>query len=145
METHDSFMLQTCISIAVSAHEGQVDKAGVPYILHPMRVMMRGATTEEMAVGILHDVLEDTKVTEAVLRDSGVPEYIIDAVRLLTKRQGEPEDQYLRQIKANKLARTVKINDIDDNMLVWRLRQLDEETRTRLVKKYNRYMDILWG
>ena len=51
--------LQRAISIAVEAHEGQIDKGGNPYILHPLRVMMSLRTVDEMIVGVLHDVVED--------------------------------------------------------------------------------------
>lgn len=50
-------ILEEAISIAVLTHKGQTDKAGQPYILHPLRVMMRLHTTEERIVAILHDVI----------------------------------------------------------------------------------------
>ncbi len=49
--------------IANRAHKGQVDKAGKPYILHPLYVMSKMHTEEEAIVAILHDVIEDTDCT----------------------------------------------------------------------------------
>ena len=53
-------MLDRAIEIAVQAHSGQLDKGGAPYILHPLRVMLRMATEEERIVAVLHDVVEDS-------------------------------------------------------------------------------------
>ncbi len=61
-------MLNKAIKIAVLAHESQIDKAGKPYILHPLRVMLKGTDEEEMICGVLHDVLEDSEITETDLR-----------------------------------------------------------------------------
>jgi (p)ppGpp synthase/HD superfamily hydrolase len=53
--------LQRAIEIAVMAHKGQVDKAGAPYVLHPLRVMhsLRAENVQTQIVGVLHDVVED--------------------------------------------------------------------------------------
>ena len=39
--------LERAIAIAAEGHAGQVDKAGEPYILHPLRVMLSCATQDE--------------------------------------------------------------------------------------------------
>jgi len=52
-------ILDRAKAIATSAHEGQVDKAGKPYIEHPIRVMNMSKTMDEKIVGVLHDVVED--------------------------------------------------------------------------------------
>lgn len=65
--------LERAIAIAARAHEGQVDKAGMPYILHPLRVMLAVRTPEERIVAVLHDVLEDTAVSIEDLRAEGFP------------------------------------------------------------------------
>lgn len=65
--------LEKAILIATKAHEGQKDKAGKPYILHPLRVMLRMKTTKDMMAAILHDVVEDTDVTLDDLREHGFP------------------------------------------------------------------------
>jgi guanosine-3',5'-bis(diphosphate) 3'-pyrophosphohydrolase len=77
--------LNKAIQLAAEAHEGQFDKAGQPYILHPLRVMMFLETEEEKIVGVLHDVIEDTTITEERLRQLGFSEKIIEAVRSVAR------------------------------------------------------------
>nr|WP_200931688.1 HD domain-containing protein [Paenibacillus sp. Leaf72] len=60
--------MNKAIEIAAKAHEQQKDKAGHPYILHPLRVMLSLNTEEERIVGVLHDVLEDSRITADDLR-----------------------------------------------------------------------------
>jgi len=86
--------LEDAILLAVKAHKGQVDKRGEPYILHPLAVMLDGKTDKERIVGVLHDVLEDTKVTVVKLRTLGYSKEILDALKILTKRPDE-KDNYL--------------------------------------------------
>ncbi|MGG1266408.1 HD domain-containing protein [Brevibacillus laterosporus] len=81
--------LEKAIVIATKAHAGQVDKGGNPYILHPLRVMLKMGTEEEMIVAVLHDVIEDTKVNVDDLKRAGFTESVIDAVIALTRQDGE--------------------------------------------------------
>lgn len=60
-------LLAHAIALASEAHQHQKDKLGEPYILHPIRVMMRCDTDEERIVAILHDVLEDTADRKSVV------------------------------------------------------------------------------
>ena len=82
-------ILDKAIQIAVSAHVGQVDKAGQPYILHPLRVMFSVETPHERLAAVLHDVVEDTEVTIDDLADEGFPTEVLDAIQALTKLKGE--------------------------------------------------------
>lgn len=123
--------------IAQRAHLGQTDKAGVPYINHPERVAERFEDPWHQATALLHDVLEDTDVTAADLRDEGIPETVIMAVEALTQRPGEDRLGYYRRINAaGPMALAVKHADIDDNADWSRLRLLDPATRERLTAKY---------
>ena len=72
--------LEKAIEIAVRAHAGQVDKAGQPYILHPIRVMLRMGSEAERITGVLHDVIEDSDVTLEDLRDEGFDAAILEAL-----------------------------------------------------------------
>ena len=81
--------LERAIAIAVAAHAGQFDKAGRPYILHPLRVMLALDTTDDQIVGVLHDVVEDTDVTLEGLRAEGFSEVILAGLESVTKREGE--------------------------------------------------------
>jgi (p)ppGpp synthase/HD superfamily hydrolase len=109
-------MLEKAIAIAVNAHRGQQDKAGKPYILHPLRVMNMGKTEEEMICGVLHDVIEDTDLTLENLRQEGYTEEIVNAVDAISRRDGECYDDFIERIATNHLATRVKLNDLIDNM-----------------------------
>ena len=79
--------LEQAISLAAKQHEGQVDKANAPYILHPLRVMLNVPTIEHKIVAVLHDILEDTETTIEDLYQFGFQSHIIDAIVALTKKQ----------------------------------------------------------
>lgn len=138
-------LIERARSIAERAHEGQVDKAGQPYITHPARVVAKlEGDPEAVMVGWLHDVIEDTDVTLADLEAAGMPSAVVAAVEAMSKRQGEPKDDYLRRVAVNPLARHVKIDgDMADNTDPSRLARLDPETRTRLEAKYRHAAAIL--
>lgn len=130
-------LLRRAISLALEAHGEQLDKAGEPYILHPLAVMQSVREWDEKVVAVLHDVLEDTYVTVAVLESEGFPPHIVEALCVLTHGRGESYlESYLPRVRANTLATLVKLADIAHNSSPVRLAQLDRETRERLTKQY---------
>jgi len=124
--------LEKAIAIAVGAHAGQRDKAGRPYILHPLRVMHGCASDDERIVAILHDVLEDTEVTEADLRQAGFGDELIAALRCLTKAEGEHYADFIGRLMPNPLARRVKTLDLLNNMDCSRLTTFDDKDAARM-------------
>jgi hypothetical protein len=130
------FGVDDAIALARRAHAGQTDKAGRPYIEHPLRVMRRLRGEYEQMAAILHDVLEDTPITEQDLRAADCPEPVITAVRALTKQPGEPLDNSMARAAANPIACAVKRADITDNSDPSRLALLGEATAARLRRKY---------
>lgn len=130
------FGLDEATALARRAHAGQTDKAGRPYIEHPLRVMHRLRGEYEQMAAILHDVLEDTPITENDLRSAGCPETVVAAVRALTKHPGEPLEDSMARAGANPIACAVKRADIADNSDPARLALLDEATAQRLRHKY---------
>ena len=108
--------LDRAIEIAVEAHAGQVDKAGQPYILHPLRVMLAQTTDEARIVGVLHDVIEDSDWTINDLRHQRFGQPILEAVWALTRRKDEEYSAYVERAGANPLSRSVKLADLRDNM-----------------------------
>ena len=118
--------LEKAISLAVRAHEGQVDKAGAPYLLHPLRVMLRMVTEEEMIVAVLHDVAEDASVSLQDLRRMGYTENVVEAIESVTRRHHEPYEEFIRRVAANPIGRKVKVADLEDNMDLSRLKQPPE-------------------
>ena len=129
--------LERAISIAALAHEGQVDKADAPYILHPLRVMLSLETVEERVVGVLHDVLEDTQVSVAVLRDAGFSETILLALEAVTKRPGESYEGFVLRAASNPIGRRVKRADLLDNSDLSRISKPTPEDHRRLEKYRN--------
>ena len=131
--------LEQAIALAAQLHEGQQDKVGAPYILHPLRVMLRLATLEERRVGVLHDVMEDCGLTPEVLGRRGLPEREISAIVALSKQDGEHGSdegytRFIERVAKDPLARRVKLADLEDNMDTSRLGQLTSEDRARLAK-----------
>ena len=114
-------MLNKALDIAYKAHAGQVDKAGAPYILHPVRVALNCQTEEEKMVALLHDVAEDTPITLDDLKTEGFSDKVLAALKCLTKTKNEDYQAFIQRVALNPLATTVKIQDLKDNMDVSRL------------------------
>ncbi|MBT2291117.1 GTP pyrophosphokinase [Paenibacillus albidus] len=129
--------LNELMALAYAAHEGQTDKSGKPYILHPMRVALnvfgkavelevfRGIpkATFQLAVKacIGHDLIEDTAVTLDDLRDKGLEEDVVLAIEHLTKVKGETYPDFIRRCMENQIAAIAKVCDIVDNSDVSRI------------------------
>ncbi len=124
--------LERAIALAATAHAGQVDKAGQPYILHPLRVMLRVATAHERMAAVLHDVVEDTAVTLQVLVEEGFAPEVVAAVEALTKRPGESRMQAAERAAANPVARVVKLSDNAENMDLSRIANPTDRDYARL-------------
>ena len=107
--------IEKALQIAAQAHEGQKDKEGLPYILHPLRAMMKVQGEEAQIVAVLHDVIEDTSVTADELRQAGFSEKVIAAVLCVTHRKDERYADYVVRCKCNEVARQVKLADLEDN------------------------------
>jgi len=142
MNTAEQSMVDLALSIARKAHEGQLDKAGVDYIEHPIYVASQVDTEEEKAVALLHDVIEDSPVSAEELLQAGLPETVVTAVQVLTKKKEQDYQTYLETVKKNPLARLVKLADLKHNSDLSRLSSITEKDRERL-KKYKKAIDFL--
>src|SRR5262245_66144055 len=129
--------LERAIEIAAHAHAGQRDKAGKPYILHPLRVMLAVEGEASRIAAVLHDVVEDTPVTADDLRREGFSDAIVDAVLALTRRDGETYEAFVERAGQNPIARPVKLADIADNMDLTRIAQPTDRDHERL-RRYER-------
>ena len=105
-------MLNKALDIAYKAHLGQTDKAGAPYILHPMRVALHCQTEDEKIVALLHDVVEDTPITLEELKAQGFSDDVLAALKCLTKIKGEDYQIFIQRVATNPLAVKVKIQDL---------------------------------
>lgn len=129
--------LERAVAIAAQAHEGQVDKGGQPYILHPLRVMM-AVEPEDRIAAVLHDVMEDCPHwTVQGLRNEGFGESAIEALVALTRGSDEGYNAFIRRAGANPMARRVKLADLSDNMNLSRIAK-PTLADCRRVDKYER-------
>lgn len=127
-------LLEKAIGIAVTAHRGQKDKNGAPYILHVLRVTARVETVKEKIVAVLHDVVEDTDWTFERLIAGGFSAELVEAIDALTKREGEDYEDFVKRSASNPLACRVKIADLEDNMDVRRMEDVSEKEAKQLRK-----------
>lgn len=134
--------VEKAIEIAARAHASQVDKAGSPYIFHPLRIMLAVKTPFERMAAVLHDTVEDTTVTLVDLRDAGFPPEVLDAVEALTKRKGESRLEAARRAAKNPISLVVKLADVTDNMDLGRISNPSEKDFARL-KEYVQVKEIL--
>ncbi len=135
-------LTRKAIKFAFKAHEGQVDRSGIPYILHPVHVAENMLTEDTCVVAILHDVLEDTDITEEDLIREGFTGTQIEAVVKMTRKPDEDYFDYVREIKKNPIATEVKKADLMHNMDTSRLEKITSEDEERY-KKYKKALDIL--
>lgn len=137
-----SELTKKAILLAYRAHEGQKDRSGLPYILHPVHLAEQMTTEDSCVVAMLHDVLEDTDMTEEDLREEGFTERQIEAVKLLTRTEEEDYFEYVRRIRENDLACAVKLADLAHNMDRTRLPEYSEKDEARY-EKYQKAVQIL--
>lgn len=107
--------LDDALALAVQSFHGVVDKAGQPYVLHLLRVMLRQTDPLARQVGVLHDLVEDTDVTLDHLRERGFAKEVVSAIDALTHREGEEYHEYILRLSSCALARLVKLADLEDN------------------------------
>ena len=137
-------LTKRAINIAYKAHEGQLDRSGIPYIFHPMHIAEQMTTEETCIVAILHDVVEDTDVTLDELKEAGFSENVINAINLLTHRDGVPYLDYVRALKDDPIASVVKLADLNHNSDRSRLSVITKKDEQRFLK-YQKAKEILQG
>lgn len=131
--------VEKAIEIAIKGHKDQKDKSGLPYILHPLRVMLKMHLEEEMIPAVLHDILEDTSIDENQLLAAEIPKESIAIVKLLTKNKGDDYLEYIQRIKKDRVAAKIKLADITDNIDIMRLPKIDNED----IARFNHYLKAL--
>lgn len=137
------------MKIAYEKHHGKTDKAEIPYIFHPYHLAEQMGDDEyAICTALLHDVAEDTDMTIEDLAAAGFPDEIIDALKCLTHQEGVPYlGKYIEDIKANPLARKVKLADLRHNSDPTRLLPAKDEEelrkRERRMQKYAKAIAFL--
>ncbi|WP_440110089.1 GTP pyrophosphokinase [Paenibacillus sp. QZ-Y1] len=134
--------LSKAIAIAADLHSSQIDKGGNPYILHPLRVMMKMDDNTSMIVAVLHDVVEDTYFSIQDIEKCDFSTEVIEALRSVSREKGESYMNFIRRCKKNEIGHRVKIADIEDNM---DLNRIPNPTKTDFdrVKKYEKALKEL--
>lgn len=127
-------LIEEALRCALRAHAGQVDKAGVPYITHPLRVMARFQDPILQATALLHDVVEDSEITVSELRSLGFPERVLELVDLLTRRDGESYMSFISRLSGDFSALKIKKADIEENMNISRIPLINKGDLARLEK-----------
>ncbi len=137
-------LLGKMIHIATNAHDGQFDRGGVPYILHPLTVMQYLKTDDEelQCIALGHDVIEDTDVTYQDLRESGMTDRIVSGIAALTKLPGQTLEEYKAQVFANVDAMRVKLCDLRHNTDIRRLKGVRQKDIDRMARYHMFYLEI---
>jgi (p)ppGpp synthase/HD superfamily hydrolase len=137
-------MLAQMLHIATTAHHGQFDKGGNPYILHPLKVMhyLKSDDEELMCMALGHDVIEDTSTTYKGLREAGMTERVITGIRALTKQPGQTYEEYKECVFSNPDAMKVKMADLRHNTDIRRLKGVTEKDIARMAKYNTFYMEL---
>ena len=127
--------LERAVAIAATAHEGQRDKADAPYILHPLRVMLRVTSEAERITAVLHDVVEDCAgwSFERLLGE-GFSNEIIEALQSVTKRDGESYEDFVARACKNPIGRRVKLSDLHDNCDLSRISKPTDKDHQRIAR-----------
>jgi (p)ppGpp synthase/HD superfamily hydrolase len=142
-------------NLMLKAHKEQKDKLGEPYAGHLIAVASiiklipsyQNLSQEEKILAetcaLLHDIIEDTYITESHLEALRYPSEVIEVVKLLTYNKSESREYYYQKIKTNKIARIVKFADISHNASNDRIKKLNHETQERLTIKYAKAAEAL--
>lgn len=136
--------LSLAIKIATEAHDGQVDRGGAPYILHPLRVMLAVQGDRERIAAVLHDVAEDCPEWP-LERLKAIPfsGAVCDALDALTHRPGEDYWAYIDRCAADPVARVIKLADLKDNQDMSRIKNPTDKDRERLMKYVDASMILM--
>lgn len=127
-------------------HKDDVDKGGHPYINHLVRVSSGCKTYAGKIAGLLHDIIEDTNCTPDILLSNGIPQFIIDIILLVSRKEGETYNKFIdRLISSDDIyAMDLKCSDLRDNCDLSRLEHTDEETIKKGEKRIlTRYLPSL--
>ena len=135
-------LTKRAMRICWDAHKDQIDKSGLPYVLHPVHLAEQMHSETETCVALLHDVVEDTPLSLDDLAREGFPKDVLDALALLTHDSRVPYMDYVRALRSNAVARKVKIADLEHNS---DLSRLEAPTGRDLARreKYQQALELL--
>ena len=137
-------LTKKAMRIAYDAHKEQVDKMGMPYIFHPFHLAEQMTDEVSVCAALLHDVVEDTEISFEDLAAHGIPEIVIEALKLLTHDENDPYMDYVQKIKdsGNRTAKAVKLADLRHNSDTTRADAVSEKIAARF-EMYKAAIDLL--
>lgn len=135
-------LTKQAMKLCFAAHQAQTDKGGLPYVFHPFHLAEQMPDAESTVVALLHDVVEDTPYTLEDLAEMGYPESVLEALRLLSHDPSVPYLEYVARLKANPVARRVKLADLRHNSDLTRLDRVEDRDRQR-ARKYTAAIRLL--
>ena len=110
--------LHKAITIACDAHQGQSSINGEPYILHPLRLLIKAKSNEEKIIAVLHDVIEKSNISLADLKNKGFDQNIISSIDSLSRRKSESYVDYIERLMQNRISVKIKLLDLTDNIKI---------------------------
>lgn len=137
-------LTKKAMEICYRAHEGQLDKGGMPYVFHPFHVAEQMEDEYSTCVALLHDTVEDGGIELSGLYEADFPEEIVKTVDILTRREAEPYMEYIERLKGSSLAVKVKLADLEHNRDMSRLNIITKWDMERK-EKYEKAIAILKG
>ena len=137
LKQNNDFLFKT-LELVLKVFDEKVDKGGLPYFNHLLKVYGGVSSYEEKIIALLHDVVEDTNITYDDLKEFGYDNNIIDSLKILTKNKGEYYPDYIERIinSNNKLALNVKLSDLKHNMDITRIKNPTVNDYERISKRY---------
>lgn len=139
MDKHTfNILYENSLKLIYLHHKDSVDKGNNPYIDHLLYVSNNCTNYKSKIAGLLHDILEDTSCTEYDLLKNNIPKDIVDAIKLLTKKEGAIYKEYIKQLvnSNNAIALEVKFWDLTNNMDLSRLDNITEKDLSRVDERY---------
>lgn len=136
-------LTKKAMRLCYKAHDGQMDKGGVPYVFHPFHVAEQMKLEYDICVALMHDVLEDTDYTIEDIRAEGFPEEILDALLCITRDKRMDYADYIEIVKTNDIATRVKLADLEHNSDVTRLPGDDPAYNNVLLERYAKAKKVL--
>ncbi len=135
-------LVKKACNLIFEAHNGQLDKGGYPYVMHPIHLAEQMDDEFSTVAALLHDVVEDTDITFEDLSKMGFPKEVIVALTLLTHKKDVPYLDYVSAIKKNEIAMKVKFADLKHNSDITRIETYDDNAKERIAK-YKEAIEIL--
>lgn len=138
-------LTKKAMRLCYKAHDGQMDKGGVPYVFHPFHVAEQMETEYDICVALMHDVLEDTNYTIEDVRAEGFPDEVLEALLCITRDAHMEYADYIEIVKTNDIATRVKLADLEHNSDVSRLPGDDADYNHALLERYAKAKRVLQG